>query len=139
MIRPRNHGSVHVFPRPPALNYITRNLQRNGTLFGGLRHYEYNSVFKFHSLGLATADIESVDSCSKNQSMKQHKVQKVNVEVNEGERSKLGVLWSILARLERRGDVELRGCMSVPYEEKIVKQYWNILSLWFCMSCNPLP
>ncbi|KAF2688975.1 hypothetical protein K458DRAFT_440425 [Lentithecium fluviatile CBS 122367] len=41
--------------------------------------------------------------------------------------------------LERCGGVELRGSTPVPYLERTVTQYWNMFSLWFCMSCNPLP
>jgi hypothetical protein len=45
----------------------------------------------------------------------------------------------ILKVLETRGDVELRGCTPVSYEDRTETNYFNIFTLWFCMSCNPLP
>ncbi|KAF2744472.1 purine-cytosine permease FCY21 [Sporormia fimetaria CBS 119925] len=45
----------------------------------------------------------------------------------------------LLARLESKGQVELRGATPVPYEERTVTRYFDIFSLWFCMSCSPLP
>ncbi|KAF2023725.1 hypothetical protein EK21DRAFT_80214 [Setomelanomma holmii] len=45
----------------------------------------------------------------------------------------------VMSVLERRGDVEFRGCTPVPYEDRTETSYFNIFTLWFCMSCNPLP
>ena len=44
-----------------------------------------------------------------------------------------------LAKLDARGAVEIRGSIPVPFEDRAVTQYFNIFSLWFCLSCNPLP
>ncbi|KAF2016684.1 hypothetical protein BU24DRAFT_492727 [Aaosphaeria arxii CBS 175.79] len=53
--------------------------------------------------------------------------------------TRFSLLDTYLAKLDSRGAVEMRGCMPVPIEERTVTQYINIFSLWFCMSCNPLP
>ncbi|KAH7089455.1 permease for cytosine/purines, uracil, thiamine, allantoin-domain-containing protein [Paraphoma chrysanthemicola] len=45
----------------------------------------------------------------------------------------------IMSILQTRADVELRGCTPVPYEDRTETNYFNIFTLWFCMSCNPLP
>lgn len=46
---------------------------------------------------------------------------------------------SIRALLEKRGDVEFRGCTPVPYDERKETKYLNIFTIWFSISCNPLP
>lgn len=83
--------------------------------------------------------IDSMSIASEKDGANNKEVEKGNVEVNVGEQKKLGGLQGVLSLLERRGAVELRGSMPVPYEERTVTQYWNVFSLWFCMSCNPLP
>lgn len=45
----------------------------------------------------------------------------------------------LLSLLAKRGDVELQGATPVPYDERTETNYFNIFTLWFCMSCNPLP
>jgi hypothetical protein len=61
-------------------------------------------------------------------------------DVKNGERTKLGSLNGFLEALRSRGgQVELRGATPVPYEERTVTNYLDIFTLWFCMSCNPLP
>lgn len=55
---------------------------------------------------------------------------------HRGKASKLGGLLGLLAK---RGDVELQGATPVPYDERTETNYFNIFTLWFCMSCNPLP
>lgn len=48
--------------------------------------------------------------------------------------------WNAMTQiLEKRGDVELRGSMPVPYEDRTETAYLNIFTLWFSMSTNPLP
>lgn len=91
------------------------------------------------TMAVAT-DFESGKSSSEKDAAKLPEVERGGgVEVHVGERERLGGLEGVLALLERRGKVELRGSMPVPYEERTVTQYWNIFSLWFCISCNPLP
>ncbi|KAF2268941.1 hypothetical protein CC78DRAFT_606803 [Lojkania enalia] len=64
----------------------------------------------------------------------------IGTEVQDGTRNEHDdSLTRIFARLDSRGDVELRGCIPVPYEDRTVTQYFNIFFLWFCMSTNPLP
>jgi hypothetical protein len=48
--------------------------------------------------------------------------------------------WSRLTRaLAQKGDVELQGCIPIPHEDRTETNYLNIFTLWFSMSCNPLP
>jgi len=61
------------------------------------------------------------------------------VEDTTGEQNSLDGFDSFISKLARRGGVELRGSIPVPYEDRTVTQYLNIFSLWFCVSCNPLP
>ncbi|KAJ4369949.1 hypothetical protein N0V83_005713 [Neocucurbitaria cava] len=57
-----------------------------------------------------------------------------------GKQTRLGGGWrGVLNLLEKRGDVELRGCTPVPYDQRNETNYFNIFTLWFCVSCNPLP
>lgn len=86
---------------------------------------------------MAPIDIESM--ASEKDSTKKPENGKTNVEVNVGEQNRLGGFNGFLSKLASRGGVELRGSIPVPYEERTVTQYINIFSLWFCMSCNPLP
>jgi hypothetical protein len=85
---------------------------------------------------MAPADVESIASSSAPNAVGLHEEDKPAVSVHVGEKSRFGGFLSIL---ERHGGVELRGSTPVPYEERTVTQYWNIFSLWFTMSCNPLP
>ncbi|KAH7117666.1 permease for cytosine/purines, uracil, thiamine, allantoin-domain-containing protein [Dendryphion nanum] len=54
-------------------------------------------------------------------------------------KGKMSKIDKLLFRLDAQGTVEMRGSIPVPYEDRIVTQYFNIFSLWFCLSCNPLP
>jgi hypothetical protein len=38
-----------------------------------------------------------------------------------------------------RGDSTFDGCTPIPYEDRTETKYFNIFTLWFSMSCNPLP
>ncbi len=58
---------------------------------------------------------------------------------HRGNASRVGGLRGIFNLLARRGDVELQGAVPVPYDERTETNYFNIFTLWFCMSCNPLP
>ncbi|KAF2845375.1 purine-cytosine permease FCY21 [Plenodomus tracheiphilus IPT5] len=60
-------------------------------------------------------------------------------ETTEGKQARVGGLRGLLDLLEKRGDVELRGSTPVPYDERTETNYLNIFTLWFSMSCNPLP
>jgi hypothetical protein len=53
--------------------------------------------------------------------------------------SRVGGLHGLLNLLAKSGDVELQGATPVPYDERTETNYFNIFTLWFCMSCNPLP
>ncbi|KAF2006238.1 hypothetical protein P154DRAFT_517897 [Amniculicola lignicola CBS 123094] len=64
---------------------------------------------------------------------------KRNLETDVEKQNRLAGVKGFFAQLAAKGAVELRGCTPVPYEERNVTQYFNIFSLWFCMSCNPLP
>ena len=86
---------------------------------------------------MAPTDIESM--ASEKDTMKTPENDKSGVEVKVGEQARLGGINGFLSKLSSRGGVELRGSIPVPYEERTVTQYINIFSLWFCMSCNPLP
>jgi len=94
------------------------------------------------NMGPANADVESVHSAAGEQNVSK---QDGGLEKRDGavytsnDESRNSSLLSILEILEKRGGVELRGCTPVPYENRTVTQYWNIFSLWFCMSCNLLP
>jgi hypothetical protein len=57
----------------------------------------------------------------------------------EGKHARTQAWRGIMGKLEEQGDVEFRGCMPVPYEERTETNYFNIFTLWFSMSCNPLP
>jgi hypothetical protein len=83
-------------------------------------------------------DIESM--ASEKHSTKKPLNSKADVEeFNTGEQTRFGGVNGFFSIMSKRGGVELRGAIPVPYEERIVTQYINIFSLWFCMSCNPLP
>jgi hypothetical protein len=58
---------------------------------------------------------------------------------HRGKASRVGGLSGLLNLLAKRGDVELQGAVPVPYDERTETNYSNIFTLWFCMSCNPLP
>jgi hypothetical protein len=60
-------------------------------------------------------------------------------EVTKAKRSSF-VWWrKTKGALEKRVDVEFRGCTPVPYDERIETNYLNIFTIWFSISCNPLP
>lgn len=82
-------------------------------------------------------DIESMSSA--NEAVKESEIEKGDVGVNSGTQHRFSNFTRYLSILEKRGAVELRGSMPVPYEERTVTNYVNIFSLWFCMSCNLLP
>jgi hypothetical protein len=67
------------------------------------------------------------------------KVGEVKKDVTVGKQERVGGWRGVLDFLEKKGDVELRGCTPVPYEERKEKSYRNVFTLWFSMSCNPLP
>jgi hypothetical protein len=56
-----------------------------------------------------------------------------------GEEARVGGWRGIMSMLDERGDVELRGCTPIPYAERTETNFINIFTLWFSMSCNPLP
>jgi hypothetical protein len=64
---------------------------------------------------------------------------KTGTEVETETKSRYGGIRGLLSMLASQGKVELRGSTPVPYEERTVRRYLDIFSLWFCMSCNPLP
>jgi hypothetical protein len=64
---------------------------------------------------------------------------KIAVEVGIDTENRHGGINGLLSMLDSQGKVELRGSTPVPYEERTVTRYLDIFSLWFCMSCNPLP
>jgi hypothetical protein len=70
---------------------------------------------------------------------KEMKLGESNGEVMEGKQARARGRRGILSVLEERGDVEFRGCTPIPYEERTETNYFNIFTLWFSMSCNPLP
>lgn len=87
---------------------------------------------------MAVADIERMAD-ERPSADKPRKQEQGAVEVGTGEKRRFGALDGILSKLASRGSVELRGSTPVPYEERTVTQYFDIFSLWFCMSCNLLP
>ena len=66
-------------------------------------------------------------------------VEQQHGDVTVGKHERVGGWRGVLSFLEKKGDVELRGCTPVPYEDRTETQYSKIFTLWFCMSCNPLP
>jgi hypothetical protein len=62
-----------------------------------------------------------------------------NMEVREGKQARVGGWRGIMSMLDERADVELRGCTPIPCEERTETNFINIFTLWFSMSCNPLP
>jgi hypothetical protein len=61
------------------------------------------------------------------------------METTERSQARAGGWRGIMSVLDERGDVELRGCTPIPIEERTETNYINIFTLWFSMSCNPLP
>ncbi|KAH8723540.1 purine-cytosine permease FCY21 [Phaeosphaeriaceae sp. PMI808] len=61
------------------------------------------------------------------------------MDVREGKQERAGGWRGFTSMLEQRGEVEFRGCIPVPYEDRAETNYFSIFTLWFCMSCNPLP
>ncbi|KAF2128993.1 hypothetical protein P153DRAFT_386188 [Dothidotthia symphoricarpi CBS 119687] len=70
---------------------------------------------------------------------KQVDVDKAGLESDAEKRSRVGGLRGVMSFLEQRGEIELRGAAPVPYDERTETRYSRIFTLWFCMSCNPLP
>ena len=66
-------------------------------------------------------------------------VEEGRLEVGAGKQARVRGWQGIIHLLEKRGDVELRGCTPVPYDQRNETNYFNIFTLWFCVSCNPLP
>jgi hypothetical protein len=62
-----------------------------------------------------------------------------NMEVREAKQVRVSGWKGIMGMLDERADVELRGCTPIPYEERTETNFINIFTLWFSMSCNPLP
>jgi hypothetical protein len=60
-------------------------------------------------------------------------------DVSQGKQERVRGWRGVLDFLEKKGDVELRGCTPVPVEERKEEEYRNVFTLWFSMSCNPLP
>lgn len=58
---------------------------------------------------------------------------------HRGKALRAGGLDGLLHLLAKRGDIELQGATPVPYDERTETTYLNMFTLWFCMSCNPLP
>lgn len=67
------------------------------------------------------------------------KVGGADSDVTEGKQERLKGWRGVLDFLEKKGDVEVRGCTPVPDEDRTEVEYSKIFTLWFCMSCNPLP
>jgi hypothetical protein len=67
------------------------------------------------------------------------RVGKVKKDVSQGKQERVGGWRGVLDFLEKKGDVELRGCTPVPVEERKEEEFRNVFTLWFSMSCNPLP
>lgn len=61
------------------------------------------------------------------------------LEVREGKQARARGWRGFMSVLEERDEVEFRGCTPVPYEERTETNFFNIFTLWFSMSCNPLP
>jgi hypothetical protein len=57
----------------------------------------------------------------------------------EGQQVRAGGWRGIMNVLDERADVEVKGCIPIPIEERTETNYINIFTLWFSMSCNPLP
>ncbi|KAH9882734.1 hypothetical protein J1614_000099 [Plenodomus biglobosus] len=86
---------------------------------------------------MAMDDVESARDPS--EEMKPPPITTAGKEVREGNQERVGGLRGLLLLLEKRGDVELRGSTPVPCDERTETKYFNIFTLWFSMSCNPLP
>lgn len=71
--------------------------------------------------------------------MKDPQIDEAGLETNGGKQSRAGRLRGPFAILERHGEVEVRGAAPVPYDERTETSYSKVFTLWFCMSCNPLP
>ncbi|KAK1912200.1 hypothetical protein P3342_009800 [Pyrenophora teres f. teres] len=66
-------------------------------------------------------------------------MRELDEQATEGKQDSVGGWRGVLSFLEKKGDVEVRGCTPVPYEDRTETSYSKIFTLWFCMSCNPLP
>ena len=64
---------------------------------------------------------------------------KPNLEVSEGKLTSPKRWRRIIGMLEKRSNIEFRGCTPVPDSDRTEMNYFNIFTLWFSMSCNPLP
>lgn len=72
---------------------------------------------------------------------KQHpgQISTPTMDTSDSKHTTPGRIARMLKFLEQRGDVELRGSIPVPYEDRTDTNYFSIFTLWFCVSCNPLP
>jgi hypothetical protein len=82
---------------------------------------------------MVTHDVES--------GQKEQGIQDVNrdTEATAGNHTRPPGWRGTLSRLQERSAVELRGCTPIPFDERTETNYFNIFTLWFSMSCNPLP
>jgi hypothetical protein len=85
---------------------------------------------------MAVDDVEGVAPPRKEKGLKHGDP---NMEVAEGKQEEAGGWRGIMSMLEKRGDIEFGGCTPIPCEERTETNYFNIFTLWFSMSCNPLP
>lgn len=90
------------------------------------------------SYTVAMADVEMA-TATKDASQIPPKDGKIATEIGMETKRRHGGIKGLLSMLASQGKVELRGSTPVPYEERTVTRYLDIFSLWFCMSCNPLP
>jgi len=70
---------------------------------------------------------------------KEMKLDNPDAQISEGRREKSKGWRGIVSVLQERSDIEFRGCTPIPYEERTETNCFNIFTLWFSMSCNPLP
>lgn len=61
------------------------------------------------------------------------------MDIETGKQARAEGWRGILSVLEERGKVEFRGCTPIAIEDRTEANYTNIFTLWFSMSCNPLP
>jgi hypothetical protein len=74
-----------------------------------------------------------------------HDKEQENIELDVGitnysPRRRAGGWKGIIKRVfGGRGDSKFDGCTPITYEDRTETKYFNIFTLWFSMSCNPLP
>lgn len=96
------------------------------------------SILQSNSYTVAMTDVEMA-AATKDASQVSPRAIKIGAEIETETKSRNGGIRGLLSMLASQGTVELRGSTPVPYEERTVTRYLDIFSLWFCMSCNPLP